>query len=140
VAPGPRDLEQAALLLEGRDADEAKAVVACLVRVTRKQWPECRSLSGAVQKYLGDALKLLQAERRREAERAQARRQSQERRQDQTPYEPLQARWEALSDDQRQEIERSVRQRLGGAAPAAFVLRLCLLEAAALPGEGRTSS
>jgi hypothetical protein len=52
----------------------------------------------------------------------------------------LQARWEALSDDRRQEIEQRVRQRLGGAAPAAFVRRLCLLEAGALEGEGRTSS
>lgn len=128
VAPGPRDLEQAALLLEGRDADEAKAVVGCLVRVTRQQWPECRSLSGAVQKYLGDALNLLQTERRREADRQQARRQSHEQRQEQSAYEPLQARWEALSEEQRQQIEQRVRQRLGGAAPAAFVRRLCLQE------------
>jgi hypothetical protein len=127
-APGPRDLEQAALLLEGRDPDEAKAVLACLVRVTRQQWPECRSLSGAVQKYLPDALKLLQAERRRDLERQQARRQAEEQRQEQTAYEPLQAVWDALSDEQRQEIERRVRRRLGGSAPAAFVRRLCLLE------------
>jgi hypothetical protein len=128
VAPGPRDLEQAALLLDGRDADEARAAVACLVRVTRQQWPECRSLSGAAQKYLGDALKLLQAERRREAERQQARRQNEERRQEQTSCEPLHALWDALSEGQRQEIEQRVRQRLGGAAPAAFVRRLCLQE------------
>jgi hypothetical protein len=130
VTPGPRDLEQAALLLEGRDPEEASAVVACLVRVTRQQWRECRSLSGAAQKYLGDALKLLQSDRRREAAKQQAARQLEEQRQQHTSFEPLQARWEALSEDERQQIEAKVKGRIGGAAPAAFVRRLCLLELA----------
>ena len=128
VTPGPRDLEQAALLLSGRPADEAQALLGCLVRVTRQQWPDCRSLSGAVQKYLGDAVKLLQSERRREQARQEAARQREQQRQEQAPVEPLLARWDALSDDERQRIEARVRARLGGAAPAAFVRRLCLLE------------
>ena len=78
--PGPRDLEQAEALLRDH-GPEAKAVIACLVRVTKKRWPDCRSLSGAVQKYLPDAVRLHQLERRREAAREAAeaeRRQEQE--------------------------------------------------------------
>ena len=67
--PGPRDLEQAKAL--EHDRPEAMAVIACLVRVTKKRWPDCRSLSGAVQKYLPDAVRLHQLERRRKRRPAQ---------------------------------------------------------------------
>ena len=80
--PGPRDLEQAQALLHDHGT-EAKALIACLVRVTKKRWPDCRSLSGAVQKYLPEAVRLHQLERRREAARETAesqRRQEQEMR------------------------------------------------------------
>jgi len=39
-------------------ADKARALLACLIRVKRKSWHECRSLSGAAQKYLADDLAL----------------------------------------------------------------------------------
>lgn len=134
VQPGPRDLEQAELLLRDRDLDEAKVVVACLVQVTRREWPLCRSLSGAVQKYLGDAVKLHQQQARRAAGRRaaeQAReRQRQEQAGEQTSGRQLQEIWDTLPADERQAIEREVRRRLGGDAPAVFVRRLCLQELA----------
>ena len=58
--PGPRDLEQAQALLHDHGT-EAKALIACLVRVTKKRWPDCRSLSGAVQKYLPEAVEAASA-------------------------------------------------------------------------------
>jgi hypothetical protein len=130
--PGPRDLEQAELLLSDRPLDEARAVLALLVRVTRKEWPECRSLSGAVQKYLADALRLFEMESRREAERREAESRREHQRQESTALqqrgERLEQLWRALSDEERQAIEEQVRGRVGGHAPAAFVRRLCLDE------------
>jgi hypothetical protein len=118
--------------LNDRDAEEAKSVIACLVQVTRKQWPECRSLSGAVQKYLGDALKLRQAELRRTTAQAEAERLREQMRQEQanrqTASQRLQERWNALSEERREAISARVRQRLGANAPAAFMHRLCLEE------------
>lgn len=130
--PGARDLEQAGLLLRERTQEEARAVLNCLVQVTRKEWPECRSLSGAIQKYLGDALRLREAETRRAAARLEADRQREQVREEsagrQTQGQQLRHLWEALPVEQRQAIEQQVRERLGGNAPAAFVGRLCLEE------------
>lgn len=132
--PGPRDREQAEALLRDHGA-EAKALIACLVRVTKKRWPECRSLSGAVQKYLPEAIKLHQLERRREASRATA---ETERRQEQDGARTrehterrLQEKWAAMPEREREAIRRRVREKLGGAtAPETFVQRLCLEELA----------
>jgi plasmid replication initiation protein len=132
TVPGPRDLEQAALLLRDSAPEEATAVLACLVQVTRKEWPECRSLSGAAQKYLGDALKLRQREQLREASRQQAEASRQQVRQEQASRQQtaqmLQETWAGLPEAVRDEITRGVRARLGSSAPAAFVQRLCLEE------------
>jgi hypothetical protein len=132
--PGARDVEQAEVLLRQRGPDEAKALLECLVRVTRKEWPECRSLSGAVQKYLGDALKLMQQREQREASRQEAERARSQRRQEEAGRhrgeQEMQPIWEALPAEQREAIERQVRGRLGKSAPAAFVRRLCLEELA----------
>ncbi len=114
---------------------EAKAVIACLVRVTKKRWPDCRSLSGAVQKYLPDAVRLHQLERRREAAREAA---EAERRQEleagrtrEQAERRLQEAWAALPAEERDAIRRGVREKLDGAtAPEAFVQRLCLEELA----------
>ncbi len=132
--PGPRDVEQAAALLAGRDVEEARALLACLVQVVRKEWPECRSLSGAVQKYLGDAVRWRESERRRaearreaEQKREQARAESAGRRDEEDERE---RRWRQLPAARRQEVEEAVRRRLGGQAPRAFVHRLCLEEIA----------
>jgi len=134
MQPGPRDLEQAEALLRDHGA-EARALIACLVRVVKKRWPDCRSLSGAVQKYLPEAIRLHQLERRREAARETAesrRRQEQEaaRTREQTEQR-LQEAWAALPAAERDAIRRRVLDKLGGAtAPEAFVQRLCLEEVA----------
>jgi hypothetical protein len=134
--PGPRDLEQAELLLRGREPEEARELLGCLVQVTRKEWPECRSLSGAVQKYLPDAERLLALQKRREAGRREAaadRDSAREgRRGQERQGEELERLWRALPAGQRLAIEERVRARLGSGAPAAFVHRLCLEEAGRL--------
>jgi hypothetical protein len=135
VAPGPRDLEQAETILREHGPETAKALIACLVRVTKKRWPDCRSLSGAVQKYLPEALRLHQLEQRREAARETAetaRRQEQEslRTREQTERR-LQEAWNGLPPAEREAVRRGVLAKLGGAtAPEAFIQRLCLEEMA----------
>jgi hypothetical protein len=120
--------------------EEARAVLACLVQVTRKEWPQCRSLSGAVQKYLGDAVKLREREQRREAGRQQAETAREQARQEQASRQQtgqkLQEVWNSLPEAVRDEITRQVRARLGTSAPAVFVQRLCLEELARRLGAG----
>ncbi|MFO0877739.1 MAG: replication initiator protein A [Gemmataceae bacterium] len=132
--PGGRDLEQVGLLMAGRSWEDAQAILTLLVQVTRREWPECRSLSGAVQKYLGEALKLQETLARREATRREqdqareAQRQQQQARLEQT--QRLEQRWLALPLEERQAIEARIRERVGQQAPQAFVHRLCLQELA----------
>ena len=132
--PGPRDLELAEMLLRQRGPELAKALLVCLVQVTRKEWPECRSLSGAVQKYLGDALKLLDQQALRETQRQEALRTIDHARQAelgrQRADRRMQPLWDALPAEEQAAIEREVRGRLGKNAPAVFVKRLCLEELA----------
>ncbi len=128
--PGPRDLEHAEALLKAHGAEAARELVALLVQVTRRGWPECRSLSGAAQKYLADAVRLREQHLAREAARqaaAEARRQEKEARR-QRDERPLLERWQALAAEERAAIEETVRGRLGASAPEAFVQRLCLEE------------
>jgi hypothetical protein len=129
--PGPRDREQATMLLESHDANEVRELLPLLVQVTRQRWPDCRSFSGAVQKYLADALKLLQGRRRREAARQKARAQNQAERSRHSDAaedgHQLAERWAALSAEEQATIRQSVLDRLPeGGAPEAFVRRLCL--------------
>jgi hypothetical protein len=132
--PGPRDLEQAEMLLRQGSFEEAKALLVVLVQVTRKEWPDCRSLSGAVQKYLGDALKLVQLQAQRQASRQQAEQSRQQQRQDETSRQEgerqIVSTWETLPAHEREAIEQQVRERLGQNVPAVFVRRLCLEELA----------
>ena len=135
VAPGPRDLEQAETLLRDHGQETAKALIACLVRVTKKRWPDCRSLSGAVQKYLPEALRLHQLEHRRDAARETAeaaRRKEQESLRTREQAERrLQEVWNGLPAAEREEVRRGVLAKLGGTtAPEAFIQRLCLEELA----------
>jgi hypothetical protein len=133
TAPGPRDREQAEALLEQHGLEEARAVLACLVQVVRTEWPDCRSLSGAGQKYLPDALRLHQQQKKRDTTR---RRQEQERRQGrheqvsrQEEERRLQAAWDALPVEERQAIQQTVRRRLADStAPDIFIHRFCLDE------------
>ncbi len=135
ASPGPRDLEQAEALLRDDGPETAKALIACLVRVTKKRWPDCRSLSGAVQKYLPEAKRLHDLERRRAASRGAA---EAERRKDreasrgrEREERRLQEAWNALPEAEREALRRGVVEKLGGAtAPEAFIQRLCLEELA----------
>ncbi len=134
AAPGPRDLEAADTLSRLHGA-EAAAVVTCLAQVTRREWPECRSLSGAAQKYLADALKLHRAQQRREAARGEAearraREQAAARDRQEEERRRLDA-WNALAPAEREAVRQAVLAGLGGAAaPEAFIRRLCLEEVA----------
>lgn len=128
--PGPRDLEQTRALLEQHDLETARALIGCLVRVLRQEWPDCRSFSGAVQKYLGEALKHHRAQvRREEGKRAAEQRRQQDRdesRTKQSEEQLLIERWNALPADRQQAIREKVLAQLGGrTAPEAFIQRLC---------------
>lgn len=132
--PGPRDLEQVEMMLRNSTAEEARAVIGWLVKITRKEWPECRSLSGAVQKYLGEALKAREHELRREASRRQAQSQRDKEREETSSRQQAgnqrEEQWQRLPEAERKAIEERVRRRVGGRAPLAFVHRLCLEEMA----------
>jgi hypothetical protein len=133
--PGPRDLEQAEGLIKEHGLEGAQALLACLVQVIRKEWPDCRSLSGAAQKYLPDAQKMLEAQKKREEGRARAEQTRQQTREKaasrQEEERRRRAAWDALPAEEREAIARVVRERLGDASvPAAFLQRLCLEEAA----------
>jgi hypothetical protein len=137
AAPGPRDLEQARALLEAHGEEEARQLLGCLVRVTRKGWPECRSLSGAAQKYLPEARKLHTQERRRQERRQQGERAREQTRQAeagrQEQERKLQEAWARLPEAERQALDEVVRGRLGPGVPDAFVRKLCLEELARRP-------
>ncbi|MFQ3649530.1 MAG: replication initiator protein A [Gemmataceae bacterium] len=129
--PGTRDREQARQLLQGYGTIEARAVVELLVEITRQAWPECRSLSGAISRYLPEALAARQAAIQRDKllQEQQLRRQQERQtalQQDQS-LQTLQARWDALPAEVRAAIETRVRQR-AGLAPEMFIHRLCLDE------------
>jgi hypothetical protein len=132
--PGGKDVRQAQALVQAHGG-EAPALVALLVQVTRKEWPDCRSLSGAAQKYLAHALKLHEQKKRREEDRQaadEARRQAQQTEAERGEEERrLAEAWAALSAAAQDEIRQAVlRDRVGAPAPEAFVRRLCLQELA----------
>jgi len=133
VRPGGKDLEQAQALLEQHDLEAAQAIIAFLVRVTRKEWPECRSLSGAVRKYLPDALELWQQEQQREASKREALQRRLQGRQKEESQQHEERRlaelWNSLPEAEQQAIRQRVLASLGGTqAPEAFIRRLCLEE------------
>jgi hypothetical protein len=135
--PGPRDLEMAELLAA---RPEALELVRCLVQVTRKEWPDCRSFSGAVQKYLGDALKLYQQEQQRQAARTRAEQLRLKAQEEQAAREREEQRrqeiWNRLTSAEQEAIRRKVQASAAGAfAPEAFLRRLCLEEAARQHGQ-----
>jgi hypothetical protein len=136
TSPGPRDLEQAHTLLQDHGST-ALALLPLLVRVVRKEWPECRSLSGALQKYGTEAVKLWQRQQQRDQEQQQAQttRQQEQEAEQQRQNEERRRReaWERLPEEDKQRIRERVVQKLGARhAPEAFVSRLCLEELAVL--------
>jgi hypothetical protein len=135
LQPGVKDVQQAQALIQEHGVETVQGLLPVLVQATRKEWPECRSLSGAIQKYLGVALPLYRAQQRREetrrtadesrrlAQQTDAERQEEERRWSEA--------WAALSAAEQEEIRQSVLAESAGApAPEAFVRRLCLEELA----------
>jgi hypothetical protein len=141
VPPGPRDLEQAQGLIRAHGAEQARELILCLAQVVKKKWPDCRSLSGAAQKYLPDAVRLHKREQRRAAQKLEAlavRRQSQESlRRQQDEERQLHESWDALPPSEQEDIRRNVLARLAGAtAPEAFLRRLCLEEMVRRRGQG----
>jgi hypothetical protein len=132
---GDSDLIQARDLVERYGAATAAALIPDLVQVLKRKWPECKSFSGAVQKYLPEAARAYeQRQRRRESscrakeqqqrDREEVDRQSEERRQ-------LEARWQALSEEEHRAIEQVVLRRDPALARHPAMLRLlCLRELA----------
>jgi hypothetical protein len=134
TTPGPRDLELAQALLREQGEDTAE-LLPLLVQVVRKQWPECRSLSGALQKYGAEAVQLWQRKKQRvqEQQLSQAERQQRQEAEQRSQEEERRRReaWERLSEEEKQQIRQRVREKLGGThAPEAFIHRFCLEEMA----------
>ena len=129
---GPRDVEAAGGLLMERTPEEARAVLALLVEITRKQWARCRSFSGAAQKYLADAIRQHAQNARRTIQREEAEQQRRQGREEsagqQKAGQDLRPLWDALPAGEKRRIEQEVRDRVGGILPAAFLLRFCLEE------------
>jgi hypothetical protein len=132
TVPGSRDLEIAGELLR-LHGTESTELIGCLVQVTRKAWPDCRSLSGAAQKYLADALKVHRSRLRRSAARdeAEARRRQEHaeivarREEDRRRLEV----WNRLAIAEQERIRQAVLGSVGASTvPEAFVKRLCLEE------------
>jgi hypothetical protein len=112
VRPGGKDLVQARNLIEQYGADAARDLIPDLVQVVRRRWPDCKSFSGAVEKYLAEALAVrehrLAAQRRRgeddarrEMDRQAAAREARRRKQ-------LEARWAALPEAERAAAEQAI--------------------------------
>ena len=114
--PGVRDLEQAQTLLRVHPAEQIQALLPCLVQVLTREWPECRSFSGAVQKYLADAQKLLGAQevrlQRKEQDQERQRREQEEFARKKAEQQQFRAVWEprwlALADEEREAVRAEV--------------------------------
>jgi hypothetical protein len=139
VSPGPRDLEHAEALLAAHGPEETRELLTYLIKVTRAGWPDCRSLSGAAQKYRNDAERLWKQDKAREATRRESERtRLEDRRSEESRRragQALQQAWDALPPTERASIEETVRARLGLGAPEAFVRRLCQEELSQRQGE-----
>jgi hypothetical protein len=112
--PGDGDLKQGRAFLE-QFGEAAEDVLPYLVQVLRRAWPECKSFSGAVDKYLTEAGQEFDRARRREASELQAKVRLQRGREEAArraaEQERLRAQWEALPTEQRDEVRREVLRR-----------------------------
>lgn len=131
--PGVKDVEQAEAMLKEHGDAEAKMLLPLLVTVTRKEWPECRTFSGACQKYLAEAVKGRKAQLAREQARTQTAEKIEQARTEQQSHADAersrQERWAALSPEEQAAIRERVLAKLAGQpAPEAFVRRMCLAE------------
>jgi hypothetical protein len=114
--PGARDLEQAQVLLREHATEQLQALVPCLVQVVRKEWPECRSFSGAAQKYWADALKMVAGQQgrqqRKEQDQERQRREQEEfarKKAEQQQFRAVwETRWLALPEAEREALRAEV--------------------------------
>ncbi len=113
--PGEKDLMQARFLLGEYGEEKAQALIPELVQVLRRSWPECRSFTGAVDKYLSDALRSYEQSQRRQQAAERSRMQQQEfwvdQDREQQERRRLEALWQALPEERRQAMENEVCQR-----------------------------
>jgi hypothetical protein len=112
---GDKDLQQARDLVQSQGATKALALVRLLVQIVQRKWPDCKTFSGAVSKYLPDVLQLYDLRQRRSHQQHGARLRQQEERDESArrleEKRQLEARWQALSEMDRQAIEQTIRNR-----------------------------
>jgi hypothetical protein len=139
-SPGPKDLSTANELVRDFGRQRAERLLVHLVAATRRGWPKCATLTGALA-YLGAAVAALEHEETRaarlERERLDAERREQERREDQRRREEesrerdgFLAVYRGLPAEVRADIEHAVRAKVGGvfARPGGFMFQTHLLQ------------
>ena len=129
--PGPRDREQAAVLLELHGIDEVRALLPLLVQVTRQRWPECRSFSGVSRSISPTHSSCSRASAGARQPAIQPgpnnRPNTFARSHNRETEQQLVDQWNALSTAEKDAIRQTVLARLPGEiVPEAFVRRLCL--------------
>src|SRR5204863_2902373 len=128
---GDSDLGHARTLCDRYGAAIALGLVPDLVQIVRRKWPVCKSFSGAVQQYLAEAVLAYEQRQRRAAEEECARRQQQREREEASQLAEErrrnEARWQALTDDDRRVIEEAIlREHPEHTQHAGIVKMLCL--------------
>ena len=132
---GANDLARANYLLAQFGPERAKWIILHLVRIVKKRWPECRTLSGAMEKYLPDALRSFESEQRRLETRQETRieqqRLSEEQQQEQEQTRLRAEQWGKLPEVDQRAIEAEVLNRHPEHRNRPAILRvLCLDELA----------
>jgi hypothetical protein len=110
--PGESDRRQAAQVVTQLGAERARALLPFLVRVLRRRWPECKTFTGAVDKYGPDAVHLLEQTERRSAAGHKDREQYQREREEQQRLDEerrcRELLWRHLGEEERQRIAEDV--------------------------------
>jgi hypothetical protein len=128
---GEKDLLQARFVQQGHGTTKALALVPVLVEIVKRKWPDCKSFSGAVAKYLPEAIYVYdQRQRRTDQQRQHRRRQCEERQEIARRLEErrqLETRWQALPETDRLAIQQRVcSQYPDHLHRPAILRRLCL--------------
>jgi hypothetical protein len=129
------DLHQVRALFAQHGLAKVQALLPYLVQVVKRKWPDCKSLSGAVDKYVSEALRLQEQEQRRQELLEQAKIQQQKNREDESrrlaQQRQREAAWQALSDERRRAIEDEILRKCPEHRQHPGILRtLCLNELA----------
>jgi hypothetical protein len=129
------DLVRVRNLLSQYGAERTTVLIQHLVRIVKRKWPDCRTLSGAAEKYLQDAVRLLEwQERRAEAQRAAKAQQQRDCEQQQWLLHERRCRekkWDHLAPEQRDAIESEVLRRHPEHRHRPSILRALCLDAVA---------